>query len=264
MLLAIDIGNTNLHLGLWQDDEWKLKWRARTVANKMGDEYAVLIRNFLEEIDLDFHDVKRVVIASVVPGLTAAFRALVQRYFDVSALIVDHTTPMGITIDIDFPEQVGADRIVNAAAVQALYGGGPAIVVDFGTSTNFDVLSRNGAYIGGAISIGMNVAMEALVSKAARLYTVDLLPPPNPIGRNTSHAMQSGLFLGYVSLVEGLTMRLKSGLPEADQTNVKVIATGGLAPLIDEQTHVIDQIVDALTIDGLRVIWNINHPDDPV
>jgi len=260
MLLAIDIGNTNLHLGLWHTPQWRQSWRARTIANKMGDEYAVLLRNYLHEIDLSFADISGVVVASVVPALTGAFRELAARYLPHARLLmVDYTTNTGIKIDIDFPEQAGPDRIVNTAAVHALYGGGPAIVIDFGTATTFDVISREGAYIGGAIAPGLNLALDALASHAARLYKVELLPPPSPIGRNTSHAMQSGLFLGYVGLVEGLVTRIKAAMSAEDQAAVRVIATGGLAPLIENHTSIIDEVAEALTLDGLRVIWDINN-----
>lgn len=258
MLLAIDIGNTNIHFGLWDKNQWRITWRARTVANKMGDEYAVLLGNFLQSANLKFNEVENVVMASVVPVLTESFRELVPRYFQTDVLNINHTNA-GIKIEIDLPEQVGADRIVNAAAVKALHGGGPAIVIDFGTATTFDVISREGAYIGGAIAPGINVALEALVSRTARLYKVDLLPPPSPIGKNTSQALQSGIFLGYVSLVEGLTQRLRTSLQE-EGTPVKVIATGGLAPLFNEHTDVIDVISDSLTLDGMRVIWEWNQP----
>jgi type III pantothenate kinase len=148
---------------------------------------------------------------------------------------------------------------VNAVAVNALYGGGPAIVIDFGTATTFDVVSRQGAYIGGAIAPGINVALDALVSHTARLYKIDLLPPPSAIGRNTSQAMQSGIFLGYLGLIEGLTQRIIQALPAEDQRSVKVIGTGGLAPLFEQHTRVIQQTVDALTLDGMRVIWEQNQ-----
>lgn len=256
-LLAVDIGNTNIHLGIWQGDSWRLSWRARTVVNKMPDEYAVLVRSFLNNADppLAYKDISGVIICSVVPTLTAAFAELVQRYIHCEPVIVTNRTPMGIEIDIDQPEQAGPDRLVNAAAVTKLYGG-PAIVIDFGTATTFDIVSRGGAYQGGAIAPGINIAHDALVSRTARLHKIDLVPPPHPIGRNTIHAMQSGIFWGYVSLVEGLTARLKTAINEA---NVKVIATGGLAPLFDQHTTIIDLIAPELTLDGLRIIYAMNH-----
>ncbi len=254
-ILAIDIGNTNIHLGLWHSGSWQLSWRARTVTDKMPDEYAVLVRNFLSSADLGYQAITGVIIGSVVPPLTSAFADLTRRYFHIQPLIVTNKTHTGIHIDIDQPEQAGADRIVNAAAVKALYGG-PAIVIDFGTATTFDVISAQGAYQGGAIAPGIGLAHDALVSRAARLHKVDLEPPPNPIGRNTIHAMQSGIFWGYVALVEGMVTRIKAAM---DTEQIKVIATGGLAPLFDEHTDVIDLIAPELTLDGLRIIYELNH-----
>ena len=255
MLLAVDIGNTNIHLGLWNSDSWAHTWRARTVADKMPDEYAILIRSFLQSKDLGFKVITAVVIANVVPRLTTAFVELFERYVGIEPLVVSSTTPSSVTIDIDQPEQAGADRVANAAAVVALYGG-PAVVIDFGTATNFDVVSAENAYIGGAIAPGIRLAHDALVSRAARLHKVDLFPPPQPVGRNTIHAMQSGIFWGYVGLIEGLTTRIKQQL-NSDQT--RVIATGGLAPLFNEHTQVIDMIAPELTLDGLRVIYTLNR-----
>lgn len=253
-LLAIDIGNTNVHLGLWNGVNWSLTWRARTVQDKMPDEYAVLVRNFLESADMGFNHIRGIIIGSVVPPLTLAFTELVQRYIGSEPLVVTHRTKTGINIAIDQPEQAGADRIINSAAVKALYGG-PAIVIDFGTATTFDVVSKEGDYIGGAIAPGIGVAHDALVSRAARLHKVDLQPPPNAIGSNTIHAMQSGIFLGYIALIEGLIARLKKSM---NTDGIKVIATGGLAPLFNQHTDVIDIIAPELTLEGLRIIYEIN------
>jgi type III pantothenate kinase len=260
MLLAIDIGNTNIHLGLWQNNLWRLSWRARTVSDKMPDEYGVLVRNFLQSADVGYGAITGIVIASVVPPLTRTFQELVQRYFQVEPITISHKTKMGIQIEIDQPEQAGADRLVNSAAVVALYGGGPAIVVDFGTATNFDVVSPTNAYIGGAIAPGINLAHDALVQRAAKLHKVDILPPPQPIGRNTIHAMQSGIFWGYVGLVESILTRIKRQFKEQyGAEKVKVIATGGLAPLFEQHTQMIDIIAHELTLDGLRVIYELNQ-----
>ncbi|MGB1285749.1 MAG: type III pantothenate kinase, partial [Aggregatilineales bacterium] len=215
MLLAIDAGNTNVHLGLWQGQSWRLNWRARTVTDKMPDEYAVLVRSFLNSADVGYGAISGVIISSVVPPLTGAFVELAQRYIGKEPLVVTSSTKTGISVQIDQPEQAGADRIVNTAAVAALYGG-PAIVIDFGTATTFDVVSSENNYIGGAIAPGIGVAHDALVSRAARLHKVDLAPPPSPIGSNTIHAMQSGIFWGYVGLVEGLVNRLKKTLASDD------------------------------------------------
>ena len=255
MLLAVDVGNTNIHLGLWDGQSWRLSWRARTVENKMPDEYAVLVRNFLSSADVGYGAISGVIISSVVPPLTLAFTELVQRYLEREPIVVRHTTPTGVEIRIDQPEQAGAARIVNTAAVVALYKY-PAIVIDFGTATTFDVVSADGAYIGGAIAPGINVASDALVSRAAKLHKVDLQPPPSAIGTNTIHAMQSGIFWGYVGLIEGIVARIKATMPD---DSLHVIATGGLAPIFDQHTNVIDQIVRELTLDGLRIIYELNR-----
>jgi len=254
MLLAIDIGNTNIHLGLWNGDGWRLSWRARTVENKMADEYAVLVRNFLDTAHVGIGAISGVIVSSVVPTLTHAFEELSQRYLNQKAIIVTYQTKTGIKIEIDQPQQAGADRIVNTAGVVALYQY-PAIVIDFGTATTFDVVSAEGAYIGGAIAPGINLAHDALVSRAAQLHKIDLVPPPDAIGKNTIHAMQSGIFWGYVGLVEGLVVRIKESLASE---KTKVYATGGLAPIFQEHTKVIDQIIPELTLDGLRVIYELN------
>ncbi|MCA9881851.1 MAG: type III pantothenate kinase [Anaerolineae bacterium] len=255
MLLAVDIGNTNIHLGLWDGSTWLLNWRAQTVAERMPDEYGVLVRNFLSSADLDDEVVTGIIISSVVPPLTPTFRELVERYFQQTPLIIDHKTNIGLEIAIDQPAQAGADRLVNAAGVVGFHGGGPAVVVDFGTSTNFDVVSPQNQYIGGAIAPGINLAHDALVSRAAKLHKVDIQPPPDAIGRNTIHAMQSGIFWGYVGLVDGILTRIIASLNHPD---TKVIATGGLAPLFNQYIDAIDTIAPNLTLDGLRYIYELN------
>ncbi len=255
MLLAIDIGNTNIHLGLWRDNSWRLSWRARTIADKMADEYAVLVRNFLSSAELHYKSVSGVVISCVVPPLTPTWIELVRRYLQLEPIVVTSDIQTGIRIAIDQPSQAGADRIVNAVAAKTLYGC-PAIVIDFGTSTNFDVVSPEGDYIGGALAPGLMVTHDALVSRAAKLYKVDLVPPPDPIGRNTTHAMQSGIFWGYVGMIDGLIKRLKASL--ASDT-IHIIGTGGLAPRIAEYIPEIGIIAPELTLDGLRIIYELNR-----
>jgi type III pantothenate kinase len=255
-LLAIDIGNTNIHMGLWHDGDWRYDWRARTVHDKMPDEYAALIRNFLRDKDLSFEAIGHVVISSVVPSLTTAFTDLTLRYIGTEPLIISARINTGIKVDVEHPDQVGADRIVNAAAVHRLFGG-PAIVIDFGTATTFDVIAANGDYLGGSIAPGIGISLEALVGRTAQLYKVKLEPPPQPIGRNTAHAIQSGLFWGYIGLVEGLVSRLRNAMPSTP--HVKIIATGGLAPLFREYTDVIEEIAPFLTLDGMRLIYALNR-----
>lgn len=257
MLLAVDIGNTNIHLGLNQDSAWRHAWRARTVADKMPDEYAVLVRSFFDQAGLSFSDVSGMVIGSVVPRLTTTFIELGERYLYLNPMVVGAPgVTAGICLEVDAPQEVGADRIVNAAAVHHLYGG-PAIVIDFGTATTFDVVSAEGAYMGGVIAPGIGISHDALVARTARLYKVELVPPPSPIGRNTVHAMQSGLFLGYVAMIEGMVVRLR----EAMGVPAKVIATGGLAPIFAQHTAVIEHIAPFLTLDGLRLIYKLNTSD---
>ena len=254
MLLAIDIGNTNIHLGLWDGDAWRLSWRARTVAQKMTDEYAVLARNFLETAGVDFQSISAICLSSVVPSLTATFQDLAQRYLGLEPLTVSSKSRLGIKVAIDMPEQAGADRLCNAVALSQLFGA-PAVSVDFGTSTNFDVLSAENAYIGGVIAPGIRLAHDALVSRAAQLHKVDILPPPQPVGRNTIHAMQSGIFWGYVGMIDALLSRILAQL-EAPET--KVVATGGMAPLFKEHLARIDHVAPELTLDGLRLIYELS------
>jgi type III pantothenate kinase len=264
MLLAIDIGNTNIHLGLrdltpegapLEPGGWHSTWRAQTVADRMADEYAALLRSLFEDNGYSLADVRGVAMASVVPALTVTFIEMCEHYLGQTPLNVEPGIRTGVRIMLDNPHEVGADRVVNAAAVQRFYGG-PAIVVDFGTATTFDVINREGDYLGGAISPGIRLAHDALVGRAARLLKVDLKPPPSPIGHNTVQAMQSGLFLGYVAMIEGLVARIREALGEPE---ARVIATGGLAPLFAEHTSIIEQIALNLTLDGLCVIWELNR-----
>ncbi len=254
MLLAFDIGNTNIHLGLWDGAAWCLSWRARTVAAKTADEYAVLLRSFLHTAAVDFGAVSAVCMSSVVPALSPAFQELTRRYLGLEALTVSSATRLGIAIDIDMPQQAGADRLCNAVALSRLYGA-PAISVDFGTSTNFDVLAAGDAYIGGAIAPGIGMAHDALVGRAAQLHKVALVPPPQPIGRNTAQAMQSGLMLGYIGLIESLLQRISRQLGAPAAT---VVATGGMAAAFAQGIPRIDAVAPELTLDGLRLIHELN------
>jgi len=253
MLLVFDIGNTNIHVGLWDGQNWVNTWRMRTVPDKMADEYAVLLRNFLGS----FEAIDRVAISSVVPALNGTFSTVSRQYLEVDPLIVSHKINLGITLAVEQPEQVGADRIVNSVATHRLYQT-PAIVVDFGTATTFDVVGADGSYLGGSIAPGIGIARDALVGRTAQLYQVTLEPPPTPIGRNTTQALQSGLFWGYIGLVEGLVTRLRSTMPGGAQATV--IATGGLAPLFRTHTSTIDLIAPLLTLDGLRLLSELNPP----
>ena len=254
MLLTIDIGNTNITLGLYQGDTLNRHWRLATNNERMPDEYGIMISDLLDHAGVKPKDLQGICMASVVPPLTSRVIKACNTYLDAEPLNVDYATKTGITILIDDPKGLGADRIVDVVAVKKCYGG-PACVVDFGTATTFDAIDASSAYLGGAIAPGIGISAEALVRSTAQLPRVDLQAPPNVIGKNTIHAMQSGLLFGYVSMVEGMVARFKKQLgPE-----MKVIATGGLAELVSKQTSVIQIAAPWLTLDGLRLIWEMNQ-----
>jgi type III pantothenate kinase len=254
MLMTIDIGNTNISLGVYQGEELGPCWRVSTDHHRMPDEYGLQIDGLLKHENLTPADISGVCLASVVPGLTGVFLQACKGYLDLDPLVVDAGVKTGVRILYETPRSVGADRIVDAAAVQQLYGG-PACVVDFGTGTTFDAISDEGDYLGGAIAPGIGIAADALFQRAAKLPKVDLNTPPSVIGRNTPHAMQSGLIFGYVGLVEGMVARFREELgPE-----MKVIATGGLTEIIARETNVIDIVAPWLTLEGLRIIWEMNQ-----
>jgi type III pantothenate kinase len=254
MLLAIDIGNTNVTLGVYDGDELIATSRIATVHDRMPDEYGIQLLQLLEHRGVSPEQISGVAIASVVPTLTQVFRRVSTEYLGREPLVVDAGVITGVQIRYENPRDVGADRVVDAAAVQHKYGG-PACVVDFGTATTFDAISREGDYLGGAIAPGIGIAADALFSRASKLYRVEIAPPPRVIGSNTVNALQSGIFWGYVSLVEGLVERFRAELGD----DMKVIATGGLAETVAQETDVI-QIVDPwLTLDGLRIIYEMNR-----
>jgi type III pantothenate kinase len=254
MLLAIDVGNTNIVVGLFDGPRLERAWRLATDADRMADEYAVLLRAFLEQAGYGFDQVEAVAVSSVVPALTLTFEELSRRYFGLTALIVSADIETGIKIAIENPHEMGADRIVNALAAQRMHRV-PAIVVDFGTSTNFDAISAHGELLGSALAPGFETATEGLYRRAARLFSVELVAPGSAIGRNTTTALQSGVVFGYVGLVEGLVERLRR---EIDGDPL-VIATGGLSPAIVGATKVVDVTDPDLTLHGLRLIYELNR-----
>lgn len=253
-LFCVDIGNTNVVMGLYQGDELITHWRIATDHQKMADEYAMLVLNLFDRAGQDPTSVAGIIVASVVPPLTGIFEKLSQRYFNRPVLVISEAVQTGVRIRYDNPAEVGADRVVNAVAVCHHYGG-PACVVDFGTATTFDALSAEGDYLGGAIAPGIGIAAEALFRRTAKLPRVDLVRPPDVIGKNTVQSMQSGLLFGYVGLVEGMVARFSAELG----ADMKVIATGGLAPLIAAETAIIDAVEPWLTLEGLRLIWQMNE-----
>jgi type III pantothenate kinase len=254
MLLTIDIGNTNVTLGLYEGETLTHHWRMTTNREQMPDEYGILMSNLLEHCEVKPKDLEGICMASVVPPLTSRVIEACNKYLEAEPLNVDYATKTGVSILIDDPKGLGADRLVDVVAVKKYYGA-PACVVDFGTATTFDAIDHAGAYIGGAIAPGIGISAEALVKYTAQLPRVDIQAPPSVIGKNTIHAMQSGLLFGYVSMVEGMVARFRKLLgPE-----MKVIATGGLAELVAKQTNIIQITAPWLTLDGLRLIWEMNR-----
>jgi len=254
VLLAIDIGNTNITFGLFEGEVLGPCWRIRTIHDKMPDEYGVLLDQLFRHRGYRSEQVNGAVIASVVPPLTPVFQQACQDYVGLTALVIDAGVRTGVRIRYDNPRAVGADRVADAAAVRALYRV-PACVVDFGTATTFDAVSSEGDYLGGAIAPGIGIAAQALFERTAKLPRVELSRPPSVIGRNTPHSIQSGLLFGYVGLVEGMVARFKQLL--GDQT--QVIATGGLAEIIAKETSVIEVVDPWLTLQGLRIIYDLNR-----
>jgi type III pantothenate kinase len=254
MLLTIDLGNTNLTIGLYDGETLAHHWRLATDQTRMPDEYGLQLLGLLTNAGRSLNDLTGVCLSSVVPPLTGRVTEACHGYLRQEALVVDTGIKTGIRIRYEDPKAVGADRVCDAVAVMHFYGG-PACIIDFGTATTFNALTREGDYLGGSITAGINLAAEALYTHAAKLPRIDLQRPPNVIGRNTLHAMQSGLVFGYVSMVEGMVARFREELgPE-----MKVIATGGLAGLIAKETPVIQIHAPWLTLDGLRLIWELNQ-----
>ncbi len=253
MLLVIDAGNTNIVVAVHDGVTWRGTWRIRTDAQRTSDEYAVWLLTLLERSGLKQAQLSAAVLGTVVPAALYHLRRLCRDWFALEPLIARASLDWGFEIKVDNPDEVGADRLVNALAGHKRFGG-PLIVVDFGTATTFDIVDRDGAYLGGVIAPGVNLSIEALHHAAARLPRIGIGRPQAVIGRSTVPAMQSGVYWGYVGLIEGLVARIKAeyGGP------MKVIATGGLAPLFAEGTLVIEKIEPDLTLDGLRMLAERN------
>jgi type III pantothenate kinase len=253
-LLAVDVGNTNIVIGAFEKEELRHQWRLSTRAEDSGDELGVTVRGLFDSASLSSADIHAAVISCVVPRLERALQEMCTEYLHLEPLMVSPGIRTGVQIRYDNPKEVGADRVVNGLAAFRKYGG-PAIVIDFGTSTNFDAIGPNGDFIGGAIAPGINISMDALFSRAAKLTRVDLQAPRSVIGKNTVESIQSGFLYGFVGQVEGIVERMRAELGEG----CKVIATGGLAPLISAHAKGIDAVDERLTLDGLRFIFELNQ-----
>ena len=249
MLLAVDVGNTQTVLGLYDGERLVDHWRLATDRSRTGDELGVLIGGLVDPESVD-----GVCLSTTVPSLVREWERLCERWADAPLLVVGPGVKTGIPIRYDDPREVGPDRIVNAVAAKARYGA-PAIVVDFGTSTNFDVVSPAGEYVGGVLAPGIEISMEALFARAARLVNVDFAAPPSVIGKTTVGGLQSGLVYGFAGQVDGIVARIREELqaPEA-----RAIATGGLAEVVAPHSAVIERVDPFLTLEGLRLVWELN------
>jgi type III pantothenate kinase len=254
LILVVDVGNTNIVLGVYQGKKLLHDFRISTARQSTVDEYGVLIHNLFQMSNILVSQIEGVIVSSVVPPLVGVVEEMCNKYIGKAPLIVGPGIKTGLNLRYENPREVGADRIVNAVAAVEQYGG-PLIVVDFGTATTFDCIDRDGNYLGGAIVPGIGIATEALVQRASKLPRIELEKPKKVIGRNTVHAMQAGIVYGYAGQVDGLVKRIKA---EMGTDNVKVIATGGLAELIASETESIEEIAPLLTLEGLRIIYERN------
>ncbi len=253
-MLALDVGNTNITVGVFDGTKLKATWRIGTDVHRTSDEYGSLFADLVERHKLEVASINEAVLCSVVPPLVGVFEEMCRRYFRTKPLVVEAGVKTGVKICLDNPREVGADRVVNAVAAHHLYGG-PVIVIDLGTAITFDAVSEEGDYLGGAIAPGIAIATEALFTRTAALPRLDLDVPKKAIGRNTVTAMLSGIVYGYAGLIEGVVSRIQKELG----VKAKVVATGGYAELLARETPVIEEVNPDLTLIGLRLIYEMNR-----
>lgn len=254
MILVFDVGNTNIVIGVYIGEKLLTHWRVKTDTLRTADEYGMMIKSFFDYDHLDMKEIEAVVVSSVVPTLMMELEWMSKKYFSCRPLVIGPGVKNGLAIKYDNPREVGADRVVNAVAAFHKYGG-PLIIIDFGTATTFCVVNERGEYLGGAIAPGIIISTEALVTKAAKLPRVELHRPRSLIGKNTIASMQAGIMYGFVGQVEGIVNRMKNEIGGEP----KVIATGGLAGVIARESDIIDCIEEFLTLDGLRIIYEMNR-----
>ena len=254
MLLALDAGNSNITIGAFEGRQLISQWRLRTVHEQTSDEWGILLRNLFSPAGLDIEKVDGIIVCSVVPPIDSTLAAMTKRYFKREAMFVGPRTDLGLAIRYDNPNEVGADRLVNGVAGFYKYGG-PCVIVDFGTTINFDVISRDAEYLGGAIAVGIGIAIDALFSRTARLPLVEFRPPKDVVGTNTVASMQSGLYFGAIGMIDGILERIIDKLgPET-----KAVATGGQAQMIVSGSRYLKVVDEHLTLEGLAMIWERNR-----
>ncbi|MDO5026212.1 MAG: type III pantothenate kinase [Tissierellia bacterium] len=253
MLLLIDVGNTNIVMGMYDGDEFKFSWRLGTKVARTSDEYGLQVDSILRHYGVDIEDITDVVLASVVPSIQHTLKTMCTRYLGKEPMVIGEGTKTGMKIKYDNPKEVGADRIVNAVAAYQRYGG-PCLIIDIGTAISFDVVSKDGEYLGGAIAPGIGISSEALFSRTSKLPRVELEEPKNVIGKNTVEAIQSGVVYGFIGLVDNIISNILSEM-RLDQKDIKIIATGGYAQLIATKSKYVEEYDYDITLQGMKMIY---------